>query len=337
MYKNNDLIYDATERLSTSTSADIDVHSNRKEYDAVITINGVQFVVSARAEVRTSNKSSVIADMESIKTRKPIIIIAKYIAKEVAEELKIKSINYLDAAGNCFIKHKGVFFFVTGQKLEKISKINQARAFQEVGLKLIFNLLENQNSLQYSYRKLAEIADISVGSVSNVMKELEELNFILKTKNKRVLKNSKVLLDRWVIYYHDILKPRMMKKRMRFLNEKDISLNKLKLADIDKNTVWGGEPAAAILTNQLSPKIYTIYSNANWRLLAKGLLMVPDENGNVEHFNPFWNGDIVKINKYASRSIAPTLIIYADLVTSGSDRNLEIAKKILDNELQYIK
>ena len=338
MYRNNDLIYDATEHLTDSTGADIEVHSNRSDYNAIITINGIQFVVYNKSEVRASNKSSVLADIGNIKTRKPIIVITKYIAKEVAEEFKSKSINYLDVAGNCFIKHKGVFFFVIGQKPEKISKTNQARAFQEAGLKLIFNLLASQESLQYSYRKLAEITGISIGSVSNVMKELEELNFILKTKQKRVLKNSKLLLDRWVISYHDILKPRMLKKRMRFINENNTSSwNNLKPKNINESILWGGEPAASIITKQLSPKLFTIYSNENWRSLAKNLLMIPDDNGNVELYNIFWKADGFEMNKYNGLRVAPVLIIYADLVTSGSDRNLEIAKRILSNELQYIK
>jgi len=337
MYKNNDLIYDAIEHLNKSTGADIEVHSNRNDYDAMVSINGVQFVVYAKSELRASNKSTVIADKENIKTSKPIIVIAKYIAKEVAEELRNKDINYLDGAGNCFIKHKSVFFFVTGQKLDRISKTNQARAFQEAGLKLIFNLLSSQESLQYSYRKLAEIAGISIGSVSNVMNELEELNFILKTKEKRVLKNSKSLLDRWVISYHDILKPRMLRKRMRFINENNTSWNSLKLKDNDELTLWGGEPAASIITEQLSPKIFTIYSNENWKSLAKNLLMIPDENGNVEIYSIFWKENDCRINNYRNHYVAPVVIVYADLVTSGSDRNLEIAKRILSDELQYIK
>jgi hypothetical protein len=34
---------------------------------------------------------------------------------------------------------------------------------------------------------------------------------------------------------------------------------------------------------------------------------------------------------------APALLVYADLINSGFERNIETAKKIETNELQYIK
>jgi hypothetical protein len=50
----------------------------------------------------------------------------------------------------------------------------------------------------------------------------------------------------------------------------------------------------------------------------------------------FWKHDAINEGLY-SNLIAPALIVYADLVASGSDRNLEIAEKILENELRHIK
>ena len=32
---------------------------------------------------------------------------------------------------------------------------------------------------------------------------------------------------------------------------------------------WGGEPAAAILTEQQQPKIFYLYSNTNWKIVAE--------------------------------------------------------------------
>ena len=337
MYKNNDLIYDATERLATSTGADIDVYSHRKEYDAVITINGIQFIVLAKAEVKASNKGIILSGIKAVKTNKPVIIIAKYIAKEVALELKERGVNYLDIAGNSYIKHKGVFIYVNGQKVERVSKTNQSRAFQEAGIKLIFSLLADKQALQYSYRKLAEKTGVSIGSVSNVMNELEELNYILKTSEKRVLKNTRDLLQRWIVAFHDVLKPRLLKKKMRFSNADDYTnWRQLSLETTEEINLWGGEPACAILTKQLSPLDFTIYTSGGWQIIAKKLKLIPDENGNVEIYSMFWKHDAINEGLY-SHLIAPALIVYADLVASGSDRNLEIAEKILENELRHIK
>ncbi|MEI6436797.1 MAG: type IV toxin-antitoxin system AbiEi family antitoxin, partial [Bacteroidota bacterium] len=69
-------------------------------------------------------------------------------------------------------------------------------------------------------------------------------------------------------------------------------------------------------------------TDRNWQTF-KEIDLIPDENGNVELLDIFWDSE--------SYQGLPPLLIYADLMSSGSDRNVETAKMILENELQYIK
>jgi len=198
MYPNNDYIYDASVALEQLTGLNINVESRRNEYDGLIDIQGHAFTVEAKNELRKENKGFLFARLEELKakTKRPTLIIAKYITSEVALELREKGINYLDVAGNCFINHQDLILYIVGQKVHKKGKTNQTKAFQEVGIKIIFNLLDNPENLQLSYRELAELADVSIGSVSNVIKELEQQTYILKTNTKRILKNKEKLLER---------------------------------------------------------------------------------------------------------------------------------------------
>ncbi len=338
MYRNSDFIYDAIVQLQqlTNVEVEIDNNSNRGEYDAIATINDTQFVVEAKSEVRASNKGMVLSEVENIKskTKKPIVVIAKFIANDIAIELKEKGINYIDRAGNAYIKHRKLIIYITGQKAEKPTNVNQSRAFQESGIKLIYHLLQNLENLQLSYRDLTKIAGVSIGSVSNVISELEDQKFIIKTKNKRVLKNKKELLNRWVIAYNDVLRPRLLKKRMRFSNlELYGNWDTLPIQEADGINLWGGEPAAAILTGQLHPEQFTIYTNDSWHSIASEFKLIPDEKGDVEILAMFWNEQ----EQYREYYKTPPLIIYADLMGSGFERNIQTAKLILENELQYIK
>lgn len=162
-----------------------------------------------------------------------------------------------------------------------------------------------------------------------IMKELIDLNFILKTKQTKKLKNTKELLNRWITAYHDVLRPRLLKKQMRFINQdsythwKEINLNKINGA-----VYWGGEPAANLLTGYLHPGTFTIYTDQNWHSF-KEIELVPAETGNVEVLEMFWNKE--------TYNGVPPVLIYADLMSSRSDRNLETANIINANELQYIK
>jgi len=334
MYPNNDLIYDASVVLEQITGLKVTIESSRKEYDGIIDINGYDFTIEAKNELRKENKGFLLTRLEQLSTltKRPTLVIGKYIALDVAKELKENEINYLDVAGNCYIKNKDLVIYITGQKVQRKEKTNQTKAFQEAGIKIIFNLLSNPENLQLSYRELAELADVSIGSVSNVMKELEDLNFILKTKLKRVLKNKPTLLERWVIAYQDVLRPRLVKKQMRFTNI-DFARNwqQLPLDQEEGISLWGGEPAAAILTNQLAPEKFCIYTNESWQSIGQDLGLVPDINGTVEILQLFW-----KDNNNA-KQVAPALLVYADLIGSGYGRNIEMAKIILENELQHIK
>ena len=335
MYTNNDFIYNATNQFEQLTQFPANFTSKSKGYDATITINDISFIVEAKAEVRESNKGIVFSDLDKLrsKTTRPIILVARFIAQDLASELRNRSINYLDVAGNAFIKENDLFIFISGQKVQRLTKTNQTRAFQEAGIKLIFHLLRNPDNLQLSYRELAEISDIAIGSISNVMKELEEQNFILKTQSKRILKNKDKLLNRWIIAYNDVLRPKILKKRLRFsTNEQLANWNRLRIQDIEDISLWGGEPAAAILTGQLQPEIFYLYTNTNWQIVAKKLKLIPDTNGEIEIYQKFWK----KEDQYSNNLITPPLLVYADLVSSGYDRNIKIAQQILSNELSFI-
>jgi hypothetical protein len=336
MYKKNDLIYDATVRLEQLINLPIEMDSNRKEHDALLTIQGIQFQVEAKSEIRNSNKGMLINQLVILKnnSKRPVLVIAKYISTEAAQELKEAGVNYIDQSGNAHIRYKEFFLYVTGQKTIKLERTNQSRAFQETGVKIIFNLLSSPENLQCSYRKIAEKTGVSIGSVSNVMKELEVLNFILITNTKRVLKNKKELLDRWVIAYSDVLKPRLLRKKMRFINrEEKNNWDKIPIQNIEDVCLWGGEPAGAIITRNLLPDEFLVYTNGNWQDLIQNFGLVPDENGDVEINQIFWN----EKDQFREQATVPPLLVYADLITSGYERNIETAKLILENELQDIK
>lgn len=333
MYRNNDFIYEAVSKLETLINIPIEIDSNRPNYDALLRIKNEQFIVEAKKTVRTSNQGLILSQLEEAKyiNNRQIILIAEYISKGASVELKERGINYLDTAGNTFIKCNELIIFIEGQKKAKKEKTNQSRAFQEAGLKIVFQLLYKPENLQYSYRRIAEKADVSIGSVSNVMAELEELNYLLKTRGKRVLKNKNELLERWIVDYNQVLRPRIMRKKMRFL-DKDYQQQWRDLNTHINNgyILWGGEPGGAILTENLRPEKFTLFTDLDLSEVARSLKLVPSENGEIEILQKFWKNDS------ENQKTAPALLIYADLINSGFGRNIETAKQILENELRYI-
>jgi len=330
MNRNNDFLYEAITQLEQLIKIPIEIDSSRKNYDAIITIRGEQFIVESKSAMRATNQGLVLSQLEEIrnKNNRPIIFISQYISKEAASQLKERGFNYIDTSGNAFIKSNEVVIYIEGQKRRSAELTNQSRAFQEAGIKTIFYLLSKPENLQHSYREIAENADVAVGSVSNVMAELEDLNFLMRTKDKRVLKNKTELLERWMVAYNTVLRPRIVRNKMKFTSVE--AANEWRTLN-NGDTLWGGEPGGALLTNYLRPEKFIIFTNNDLPTIARSLSLVPDKNGNVEILQKFWKTENLNTNT------APALLIYTDLINSGFSRNVETAKIILENELRYIK
>ncbi|WP_349352562.1 MULTISPECIES: type IV toxin-antitoxin system AbiEi family antitoxin [unclassified Flagellimonas] len=334
MYRNNDFIYEAVANLENLINIPIDIETSRDNYDAILNIKNMQFVVEAKSAMRTSNQGLVLSQLEEIRNRsnKPIILIAQYISKEAANHLKERGFNYIDIAGNAFVKKGDLVIYIEGQKRRTATLTNQSRAFQEAGVKIIFHLLSEPENLQDSYRTIAQKVGVSLGSVSNVMAELEELNYLIKTNEKRVLKNKEELLERWLVEFNTVLKPRIIRSRMKFIDTDMVqNWRHTLLNQTGRDILWGGESAGAILTDNLRPQEFTIYSNLELPEIAKTLRLVPDKTGNVEVRQKFWQ------NNNWNQNTVPALLIYTDLMNSGYGRNVEIANQVFENELQHIQ
>lgn len=325
MRRGYDFIHDAVSKLESLTQATIELDNKSNEYDGALSINANRLNIIAKAAIRESNVGITLNPSvnQTNEEKSTYIFIAKYISKSSANLLKDSKLNYLDASGNAYIKTDNLFISIEGQKTEKYDK-DQSRAFQEAGLKLILLLLSMPESLAYSYRELSEKTGISIGSVSNIFNELEDLKYILVTKQKKLIKNKKELIERWVIAYNEVLKPRILRKRMKF--SEDTDFNDIKTLPEIKISAWGGEAAAAILTEKIRPEQYILFSNAELSLLSKQFKLIPNPNGNLEICELFW--------KFENETLtAPPLVVYADLISSGFERNREMAKIVLEDEL----
>lgn len=332
MYKGNDFIYEAFANLQDVLKSEISVDSNREPYDAVVQINAETFYCHAKKDARNSNSGIIFNQVNQLKKiinkDRNLLFVGEYIAKDVAESLIANEINFLDVAGNCFINTDHLKIIIEGRKQKKTQNINQARAFQEAGLKLILLLISQKEALEFSYRVLSERAGIALGSVSQIMRELEESNFIIKTDDTRKINNREELIERWVLGFNEILKPRLLRKTYKVIDLKKFieAINDEK----DNSIFFGGELAAEKMTDYLNPQDYVIYSNEELSQIGRQLKLIPDKEGNVKIYNTCWTENL--FNEYDH--VAPPLVVYADLIDGCSNRNMEIARTILENKIR---
>lgn len=141
-----------------------------------------------------------------------------------------------------------------------------------------------------------------------------------RNKKEQKLKNREKLLDQWLTAFTDQLKPKIIQGRYRFVNHED--MHKWNELDLPGETVWGGEPAADLITHNLKPKEFILYTNKSRAELMKELKLIPDENGKVEIREPYW------MIKNDLPNIAPRLVVFTDLMVTGDPRNIKIAEEI---------
>jgi hypothetical protein len=330
------IVTDATERLHEYTGLPVDIQpapgKADKGYDYLITIADIPFIAIVKSTISQGNKNFIYGPLGTTIDYSTItpIIVTEWIPKAIAKEYTDAGVNYLDKAGNCSIRAGKLQIRIEGKKMEKAAGTKQSRAFQEAGIRIIFQLLTDPAALNIPYRELAVRAGMSLGSVGSVMRELADLDFVFEAEKKRVLKNISQLLERWVTAYHDVLRPRLITKRLRFTQPDQLfEWERLPVQSSDYTLLWGGEPGAALLTNYLTPEKFTLYTDGHWQKVMRTLKLLPAENGDIEVLDMFWQQE----DKDWTKPIVPPLLIYADLMGSRIGRNLETAKLIRENEL----
>ncbi|MCU7859003.1 MAG: hypothetical protein KZQ86_04045 [Candidatus Thiodiazotropha sp. (ex Lucinoma kastoroae)] len=255
------------------------------------------------------------------------LIVTDYVNPKMAERLKAMDMPFLDVAGNAYINEPPVYVYIKGNKpLEKPHRKPTPRAFQPTGLKVLFALLCRSGLEHAPYRDIAKAADVALGTVGRVITDLRELGYLVDMgKRGRRLTNKEKLIERWVTTYPEQLRPKLLLGRYKAVDH-----DWWKHAPLPSTQAyWGGEVAAAKLTNYLKPEQVTLYAQ---RTLGEFLLtnkLKKDPNGDVEILEAFWQTEY----DWQYPELTPPLLIYADLLATGDARNIETARIIYEQQL----
>ena len=249
------------------------------------------------------------------------MLIANRLFPKIKEELRQIGIPYLEANGNIFLKNEGLFLFVDTQQPLDIAKNKGNRAFTKTGLKVLFHLLQYKEDINLTQRELADRVGVGLGNIPMVIEGLMETGYIIPLNKKEyVWDKTEALIERWIDGYATQLRPKLVRERCTLKGSwQDVQFD-------DTTTVWGGEPAADILTNHLRPEIFKVYTNESRIDLIRKYQLIPDINGEIEVLEMFW--------KPTEGRTAPPILVYADLMLEGGKRNTETAEKIFD---EYIR
>ncbi|HQO08950.1 MAG TPA: type IV toxin-antitoxin system AbiEi family antitoxin [Clostridiales bacterium] len=275
--------------------------------------------IKLKFEVCPYLSNSVIANIAGKKDEKPMILISKYVNPVIAEKLKEQGINYVDSAGNCLISSDGILIHISGNKnLERTSKKVEGY-FNITDIKVAFALLAAPEIFNDNQRKIALYSKSALGPVNLSLRKLTAQKFIMKTAKGLMLTNKDRLFEKWCVSFSD-----------KLLHKLHLGTFRGSIAKNGKNIdgLWGGDTGAYFLNKFIKSVTNEIFIKKNE--LKDFLLtnrLVKDPEGSIEIYDASWIDDDI-LERY--RPVIHPFVIYAQLLSTGDQRNIEGAKLIYE-------
>jgi hypothetical protein len=300
--------------------------------DAELNIAGRLFIAHFEKNVSTTNLPIVLQKHWEIKRdiESPCILVSEYITDSVGDKLRSEGIQYLDEAGNAFIRQGKLLIFIKGQKHTHRKEALSTKAFKQAGAKILFTLLSKPEMLHHSYRDIAEYSCVSLGSVSDFFQALDQMKFVGGRGKRKFFFNTNHLFERWLVAYQEEIIPKYEQIRFKLLDDRPEKLLGKKCFRYEQ-TLLGAEPAADLLTHYLKPAEWIIYTKQPFFDLAREIRALPHPEGQLVFRKPFWKD----LEMYNNLPVVHPLLIYADLIASSDPRNREIANLIKNEHLNF--
>ena len=323
------LIGDALNALRDQTGLETLVEPTvQNTVDAVIAIKRGQRVWRFNVEVKAwINKTTIGLVKEQIRGRTgEWLFVTRYIAAKQADEFRAMNLAFLDTVGNAFVNQKDLYVFIKGQGVERNLGTRKGDLFRPAELKVLFAFLCQEHLVEKTHEQIKEMTGVGLGTINRLIRALELAGYIVKLKGRaRRLVRKKELLAQWVMAYPQRLRPKQMIGRFKGPQEPW-------WMDVDPiafDGQWGGEIAAKYLTEYLKPQLVTLYAAKQPDDMIIKHKLRKDPQGDVEILKRFWN--FPNLNETAN--LVPPLLVYADLLATGDERNIETARMIYERYL----
>ncbi|MEW6763214.1 MAG: type IV toxin-antitoxin system AbiEi family antitoxin [Pseudomonadota bacterium] len=253
------------------------------------------------------------------------VLVTRSLSTMLAEQCLELGIQFIDTAGNCYLRQPGLYVYISGEK-ETLKEPSSARGLTPAALRLVFAVLARPDILNSNVRKIGEIASISHGAASAALITLEERGFLSSSNTgRRMLARPERWLDTWTEGYLGRIRPKLDKLRM----SAPLPLAALidRVNPRMREVALGGEAAAVVRGLGLKPGTLTLYVDLHDPHVLKDLVqqykLRRDPGGPIELVSMFWN--TMELENFPT---VPDPLIYADLVGIGDARTMEVAEAL---------
>ncbi len=325
-----------------------EVHVGDRRWDGEITLKTdrgtFRYVFETKTHLRpqTIRHLLIQADLyrKHLGKAKGLLLLSDYINSSLGHQLKEAGINFIDTAGNLFLKREpGLYLYVEGKKPPASPKEKPTRLFQPSGLTLLFGLLVEPESINHPYRHLSEANGIALGTVGWVKRDLREHGYLEPTgKNSFHLVRRKELFERWVQGYSSRLRPKVFLGEYRDLtNDLNTVVKAVRKYALEQGLSWGlsGGFGADELIHHYRGNTLTLFIESwSHNEALKELKWLPVSGGPITVLKGFSPRVFKMWSNQKHYPVVHPLLIYAELLQQGTDRDLETARLIYKEYLE---
>jgi hypothetical protein len=166
--------------------------------------NKYEIWVEAKSQGLPRNIHSAVSQLNSfLEARKDVfgLIAAPFLSEESRQICVESGMNYLDLSGNCLLKLPGIYINIDGKPNQYPSTRPLRSVFSPKSTRLLRVLLNNVRESWY-VKDLAKSANLSLGQVSNLKKQLLDYDYLRETnEGKLQVKDPERLLMKWAEKY----------------------------------------------------------------------------------------------------------------------------------------
>jgi len=258
-------------------------------------------------------------------------VYAPYIPGPMGRYLAGEGVNFLDGAGNCSLT-------IDKRYLARIEGRRPARIPERVGMRaasyqVVFALLAGKDQVNRTVRELAELAGVGKSTVAQTLQRLEVEGFIGHERDRKRLLNGKLLLDRWLGGYAEVLRPRWLQGRYQVGDLQ--AFERQVPAKLGTRTPWGwsgGVAAMRLAGHYRGPEAVLCLGPTPGNALPRDLGMLADREGPVS----LLQAEGTLAFKGATPETLHPLLVYGELLAKPADRAAEAAEEVRAHWLPWL-
>lgn len=259
------------------------------------------------------------------------VVFAPYVPGPMGRYLAEEGVNFVDGVGNCYVVlDKNYIARIEGRKPEKSAEQVGMRA---ASYQVLFVLLAGEDHLNSTVRDQAELAGVGKSTAAQTLQHLEAEGFIGHQGDRKGLLNTKVLLDRWLGGYAEVLRPRWLRGRYQVGDVE--AFERQVPGKLGTLTSWGwsGGVAAMRLTGHYrGSETVLFFGPTPASTTTSDLGMLPDREGPVS----LLQAEGTLAFKGAKPKTVHPLLVYGELLAKPSDRAAEAAEEVRAQWLPWL-